>query len=352
MKSDERRCSPRGPDPVSRREFVQTSGLFVAGALGVSSGATRGLRADEDTPEIPKRTLGRTGEKVSVLGLGTALLGHQNNNRPNVEKLVGVFSEAIDRGISYVDTARIYGRAEMALAKVLETRRDKVFLATKVWANTYEEAKDLFEKSLAALKVDHVDVLHIHNLGGKDLDRVLDDGTPGGSPGKGGAWKYLQECKKAGKARFLGITGHQMPAKYVRMLETDTVDVMMVVMNFVDRSIYNFEGTALPVARKHKTGVMAMKVFGGLQGGWGSYSARKPVPSQMSKEDHRRSIAYVKSLEGVTGMVIGVHTREQLIENIRTVTSTPALSASELEELDTKGKALAPRWTARFGPVT
>ena len=96
---------------------------------------------------------------------------------------------------------------------------------------------------------------------------------------------------------------------------------------------------------------MAMKVFGGLQGGWGRSSARKPVPSRMSKDDHQRSVAYVKSLEGVTGMVIGVHTREQLIENIRTVTSTRALSEADLKGLDAKGKTLAPQWTARFGPV-
>ncbi len=348
MKPEEHGPVRRASTPVSRREFVQTSGLAVAGALGVSSVPTRRLRAEDTTPEIPKRVLGRTGEKVSILGLGTALLGHQNNNQPDVEKLVSVFSEAIDRGVSYVDTARMYGRSEMALAKVLASRRDTTFLATKVWATTYEEARDLFEESLSTLKVDHVDVLHIHNLGGKDVDRVLDDGTPG----KGGSWKYLQECRKAGKTRFIGITGHQMPARYVRMLETGTVDVMMVVINFVDRSIYNFEGTVLPVARKHGTGVMAMKVFGGLQGGWGSYSARNPVPSQMRKEDHQRSVAYVKGLEGVTGMVIGVHTREQLLENIRTVTSTPALSGAELEELAAKGKSLAPQWTARFGPVS
>lgn len=349
MTSDETRRPKQGAGPVSRREFVQAGSLVVAGALGVSIVPKRGLRAEEEeTPPIPRRTLGRTGEKVSVLGLGTALLGHQNRNRPDVDKLVRVFSEAIDRGITYVDTARMYGRAETALSKVLESRRDKVCLATKVWATTYEEAKDLFEKSLAALKVDHVDILHIHNLGGKDVDRVLDDGTAG----KGGSWKYLRECKEAGKARFIGITGHQMPAKYVEMLKTGTVDVMMVVMNFVDRSIYNFEGAVLPVAREKGTGVMAMKVFGGLQGGWGSYSAPKPVPSRMDKTDHRKSIAYVKSLRGVTGMVIGVHTPEQLIENIRTVTSTPALKESELDELIARGKKLAPEWTARFGPVS
>ena len=348
MNSDDRRRIPDGQDALSRRKFVQTGGLFVAGcALGVSGASSTRVSAETETPEIPRRTLGRTGEKVSVLGLGTALLGHQNNNRPEVKKLVDVFSEAIDRGVTYVDSGRIYGRSEMALEKVLKARRDKVFLATKAWANTYEEAKESFEKSMAALKVDHVDVLHIHNLGGKDIDRVLDDGTRG----KGGSWKFLQEAKKAGKARFIGITGHQMPVKYVRMLETGTVDVMMVVMNFVDRHIYKFEATALPVARKHKTGVMAMKVFGGLQGGWGSYSARRPVPSQMKKEHHRKSVAYVKSLEGVTGMVIGVHTREQLIENIRMVTSTKALSKTELEELAGLGKQFAPRWTARFGPV-
>ncbi len=328
---------------LSRRHFVRRSGSWVAGTAAAVSGLSHGLARAEETPPVPRVLLGRTGEKVSLLGLGTALLGHRNGNKPDVKQVAGVCAAAIDRGINYVDTARIYGRAEEALRGVLKTRRDKTFLATKAWANTYEEAKKSFEESLRTLGVDHVDVLHIHDLGGKDVDRVLDE--------KNGAWKYLEQAKKAGKTRFIGITGHEHPKKYVRMLETGTVDVMMVVLNFVDQHIYGFESKVLPTARKHRTGVLAMKVYGGLRGGWEAYGRKDPVPSRLAEDLHEKSIAYARSLEGVHAMVIGVHSEEQLVDNIRRVASSRKLTAAEQKQLDELGRKLAPTWTARFGPV-
>jgi hypothetical protein len=338
---------------------VKKGGLLLAGAALGLSGASPAGRApiawaseEAQAPQksappgslpIPRSVLGRTGVEVSILGLGTACLGHQNDNNPEISKLIGVFGEAIDRGINYVDTGRIYGRAEEALQTVLKTRREKVFLVTKVWANTFEEAEKSFGESLKKLGVDHVDVLHLHSAGDKEIDKVL---------GQGGSWEFLEKAKADGKTRFLGITGHSRPANFVRLLETGKVDVMMVAMNFVDRHIYGFEEKVLPVARKHKTGVMAMKVFGGIKGGFRNYPSKTPFPAQMPQELHKRSIAYAKALEGVTGVVIGVHSREQLLENIQNVVETKPLGREEFEKLCEEGKALATGWQARFGPVT
>ncbi|HVR76497.1 MAG TPA: aldo/keto reductase [Planctomycetota bacterium] len=340
---------------LTRREFVRGGGVLVAGALGFAGpllphGTSRLAGAEESAGEkprggpgaMPRQVLGKTGAEVSILGLGTALLGHQNNNKPEIPKLIGVFSEAVDRGINYVDTARIYGGAEEALRTVLKTRRDKVFLVTKVWANTAAEAEKSFHASLQQLEVEAVDVLHLHSAGDKEIDKVL---------GPGGSWEFLQKAKKEGKTRFVGITGHSRPANFVRILETGTVDVLMAAMNFVDRHVYGFEEKVLPVARKHKTGVMAMKVYGGVKGGFSNYGSRTPFPSQMKAEHHERSIAYVKSLEGVTGMVIGAHSREQLLENIERVLAAKPLSKEDFVKLCEEGKKLAPEWEARFGPV-
>jgi len=333
-------------DPrLTRRDFVKGAGLLAAAALA-SPGPTV-LRAEEKpagdaTPAVPRRVLGRTGVEVSILGLGTALLGHQNQNQPEIPKLIDVFSEAVDRGVSYVDTGRIYGGAEEALKSVLKTRREKVFLVTKVWADTAEEAEKSFQESLEKLGVESVDLLHLHSVGNRDVDKVL---------APGGAWGQLEKLKKAGKARFLGITGHSKPLTFVRLLETGNVDVLMCAMNFVDRFVYGFEEKVLPVAVKHKTGVMAMKVYGGVKGGFQNYGAPRPFPSQLAVEHHTRSIAYVKTLEGVTGMVIGAHTREQLLENIRRVVETKPLSKDELEKALEEGKKIAAGWTPRFGPV-
>ena len=338
---------------LTRRRFVVESGLAAAGAaLAVTP--IRGRANDaapapgEATPPIPRKTLGRTGLDVSILGLGTALLGHQNGNNPEIPKLVGVFSEAIDRGINYVDTARMYGGAEKALKEVLSSRRDKAYIATKVWANDAATAEKLFHESLKTLGLERVDVLHLHSAGDKDIDKVL---------GKGGAWEFLEKAKASGKARFLGITGHSRPANFVRLLETGSVDVIMVAMNFIDRHIYGFEEKVLPAAQKHKTGILAMKVYGGVKagtsgGGFEHYSSKTPHPSHMDPKLHERSIAYAKSLEGVSALVIGVHTREQLVENIRRVVTTEPLSKEAFDALCAEGKTLAAGWTPRFGPVT
>lgn len=333
---------------ITRRAFVRGGGLAAAGlAVGARlrgddlPGKPAGGQGDE-TPPIPRAVLGRTGLEVSILGLGTALLGHQNNNQPEVPKLISVFSEAIERGINYIDTARIYGRAEEALKKSLAGRRDKVILVSKVWANTAEEVQKSLDESLRTLGVDSVDILHLHSAGDKDMDRVL---------GPGGALEALEKAKAAGKTRFLGMTGHSRPANFLRMIETGKVDVLMVAMNFVDRHIYGFEEKVLPAAVKGKIGVMAMKVYGGVKGGFQSYGAPRPLPSQLPQEHHLRSIAYARTLEGVTGLVIGAHSSEQLRENIRRVVAAKPLSREEFLKLCEEGKAIASGWTPRFGPV-
>ncbi len=332
-----------GGQTLTRRQFVKGGLLATVAAATAPAVLVRGEEAVGDLGPIPKVVLGKTGEKVSILGLGTACLGHKNNNNPEVEELVGVFSEAIDRGVTYIDTARIYGRAEEALGEVLRTRRDKVFLVSKVWANTADEARRSLEDTLKQLGIDSVDLLHLHSAGDKDIDRVL---------GAGGSWEQLLKFKKEGKTRFIGLTGHSRPANFVRVIEeSGTVDAMMIAMNFVDYHVYGFEEKVLPVARKQNVGVMAMKVFGGIKGSFRNYRLKVPNPSQMESTYHADAVRYAKSLEGVTGMVIGVHTAKQLRANIRLVRDTKKLTDVELAGLRKKGERLASEWGPRFGPV-
>jgi hypothetical protein len=258
----------------------------------------------------------------------------------STEECAAVFAEAIDRGINYVDTARIYDNAEEALGRVLRTRREKVFLVTKCMTDSREDAQRSFETSLRNLAVDHVDLLHCHSTGDRDLDRVL---------APGGMWDYFLELKRQGKTRFLGITGHSRPQNFVRMLETGQVDSMMVAMNFVDRHTYGFEEKVLPVARRHGTGAMAMKVLGGILGGFAFNRQRRP--SQMDAAFHHLAVRYALSLEGVSGVVIGVHDAAELRQNVRFVLNAPPLSEREREAIDRHGRRLAEEWGPRFGPV-
>ncbi len=331
-------------DQVSRRSFIGSGGALVgAAALGSGLGgpAEAGPQSgspDDDLGPIPRRVLGKTGAMVSILGLGTADMGE---GPQDVKTCVAVFSEAIDRGISYVDTARIYGNAEEALGQVLKTRRDKVFLVTKCMTNSRTSARQSFETSLKKMGVDHVDLLHLHSTGDRDLDSVLSSS---------GAWEYLLEMKKAGKTRFLGITGHNRPHKFLRMLDTKQVDVMMVAMNFVDKHIYGFEDKVLPRAREVGTAAMAMKVYGGIRGGFSFNRQRRP--SQMDPIYLQIAMRYSLSLEGVTGVVVGCHDAIELRQNIRYALHAPPLSKNEQEALRKHGERIAPAWGPRFGPAS
>ncbi len=331
---------------ISRRSFIGAGGAAAgAAALGLGGSLpaawaappTAPIGDDEDLGEIPQRVLGTTGAKVSIIGLGTACMGEGPQDTATCVK---VFSEAIDRGITYVDTARIYGNAEDALGEVLKTRRDKVFLATKCMENTRKGATRSFETSIKKLGVDHVDLLHLHHTGGRDLDIVL---------AEGGMWDYFLELKKAGKARFLGITGHNRPLQFLRMLDTKQVDVMMVAMNFVDRHIYGFEDKVLPRAREVGTAAMAMKVFGGIRGGFAFNRQRRPA--QMDPIFMQIAVRYSLSLEGVTGVVIGCHDEQEMRQNIRYVLNAPPLSKPEMDALAKHGERIAPSWGPRLGSV-
>ncbi|MEN6575678.1 MAG: aldo/keto reductase [Phycisphaerales bacterium] len=319
----------------SRREFLQRTALagvgLAVGASGVGVGESGGGK-------LPMRVLGRTGAKVTILGLGTAPIGEA---RGDMGEAVKIFSEVIDRGVNYVDTARIYGIAEEALGQVLPSRRDKVFLVTKCWTDSGEQAQKMFEESLRMLKTDHVDLVHIHNVGNKNLDKVL---------GSDGILEYLLKQKQAGKTRFIGMSGHERPPQFLKMLETDQIDVVMGVMNYADRNIYDFEGKVLPECRKRNVGVVAMKVYAGIKGGFPNH--RKAwVGCNTPPERMGKALAYALDLEGVSVANVGPFTLEQAIRNVELAKQYKPLTDAEREELLAYGKELASTLGPRYGPV-
>jgi len=116
------------PKPhIDRREFLKSTTLAGA-ALAVGARA-----AEKQAGPLPTRVLGRTGEKVTILGLGTAPIGE---GPPSVQEGIKIFSEVLDRGVNYVDTARGYGNAEEALGHVIPKRRDDLFVVTKCWTDS------------------------------------------------------------------------------------------------------------------------------------------------------------------------------------------------------------------------
>jgi len=317
---------------ISRRDFVGGAAAAAAVSLLVDS-------ADETERVLqgpmPTRVLGRTGVRVSVIGFGSAPLGHSFQSQETFDRVVG---EALDLGVNYLDTATIYDVAQERLGSIVRRYRSRIFLATKTRGMTRERVLSTIEESLRLLQTDHVDLVHLHNIGDFDVERLLDqDGPLAG----------LKEAKKRGWLRFIGASGHQRVEKMVAALKTGELDVIMPAVNFVDQHIYGYETRVLPEARRRNVGVVAMKVLGGAPG----FQYRKPVPCYVPRERVSDAIRYALGLPGVATAVIGFNYVEQVRQAVAVAKAYRPLTGAERRELDSAGKELAIAWGQHLGPV-
>ena len=323
---------------ISRRAFVRRSGLLAGGVLIGASGSS--AAASESVVDgWPRRVLGRTKVSVTTMTLGTAPCGLCPKILP--PEIARIVNEAIDLGITSIDTAPAYKQSEEGVGMALGRRRKEIFLATKVMADTIEEAERSLSNSFRLLKTDWIDLVYYHSVGSHDLEKAT---------APDGVFTWLVKQKQAGKFRFLGISGHHLPGMFPRLLETGEVDVLLTVVNFVDRHTYGFEEKVLPVARKHDVGIVAMKVFGGARKKAGSYP-NPDAPPELDLEHLEVAVRYALGTPGVATVNLGVHNREQVRKNVEMVKGFRPLSEDEEAELSELGKQLAEQWKDHFGLV-
>jgi len=221
---------------------------FLKGAAGL--GLASFVFADERP--MPMRALGSTGLKVSLAGLGCHPIGRGGLEEKDA---VAVVRRAQELGINYFDTAPSYGsgRSETRVGKALKPVRDQVLIATKTLARDKKGALKELDESLKRLQTDRVDIWQFHALAAKEhTDAIL---------AKGGALEAAIEAKKAGKIRFIGITGHADPQVFVEAMGRHPFDTLLIPLNCIDPHHRSFEKVALPVAKKANVGLIAMKVF-------------------------------------------------------------------------------------------
>lgn len=231
-------------------------------------------RTEEKT--LPSRVFGKTGERVPIFGLGTGPSGMGMSD----DEAIRLYKRAMELGVTYIDMAPGYDRAQSQLSRALKGMRDGVFLTTKVPTADGEAFTKGIEDNLKTLKTDYVDLAYIHSVGKQDIDTLLADG---------GSLEALLKVKERGLARFIGFTAHNKPGNAVRILETcDELDAVMGAMNFIDRHTYGFEERVLPLAAKQGLGVAAMKVYGGAP----QMEYHHPVKSAMGPEIRRGGIAF------------------------------------------------------------
>jgi predicted aldo/keto reductase-like oxidoreductase len=282
---------------------------------------------------LPTRRFGKTEERVPILGLGTAPGGM---GLPD-EEAIALFHAAIDRGVTYLDTAPGYQRAQTQLREVLATRRDEVFLVTKCYAGTAEEALTIHEQSLRDLGVDQVDLLYAHCVGSFEPEQLL---------AKDGVFAGLSEARRRGWTRYTGFTAHHLPARSATLLADLEIDAVMLAMNFVDRHTYGFEERVLPRAGELDLGIACMKVYGGARGM--EYDKNHDPQLQRS---HHLAFRYALGLPGVAVAVIGMYTVEELDRNVAWARSWEPLTAEEHERLALEGQSIAQEWGPHFGAV-
>ncbi len=326
---------------VSRRSVVRGSAGLAAACILGRAGNLLSLAAPPAVKggELPRRKLGKTGVQVPLMVLGTAPAGH--SVKVTMEEQVQTIELALDLGIDYFDCAPIYGKAEECLGRTLGKRRKDVFLTTKVWANTAAEAEKSLAKSMKLMKTDYIDLLYMHNIGDRKMDVVFTDE---------GVWPWLLKQKQSGRVRFIGASGHARMEKLAPFVETGKLDAAMFVLNFVDHHVYGMQDSVLGLCRKHGVGVVAMKVFGGIQGGFKNYTPTR-LPCQMPVEHIGQSIRYAAFMEGVDCLNIGVHDVNQLLQDYALVQAAKPLADDERQKLLALGKPLAEQWGPRFGPV-
>ena len=237
---------------MDRRRFLQT-----AAATTLMNSLSKKISHAAEAAAVPMRVLGRTGEKVSMVGLGGYHIG-----MPNEEEGIRIIRTALDSGINFLDNCWDYnnGQSEIRMGKALrDGYRQKAFLMTKIDGRTKQAASQQLEESLRRLQTDHIDLLQFHE--------VIRDEDPGRIFAKGGGMETVLEAKKQGKVRYIGFTGHKSPDIHLKMLNTAfahsfTFDAVQMPLNVMDAHFNSFEKKVLPVLVEHKIGVLGMKPMG------------------------------------------------------------------------------------------
>jgi aryl-alcohol dehydrogenase-like predicted oxidoreductase len=301
----------------SRREFLKKSAALMAlGVAGEAPGA-----AVPPSAALPTRVLGRTGEKISIIGFGA---GSRFCTITDEEQAIRLLERAARLGVTYFDTAASYTRrglerlSERRLGEFAKRRRKEIFLATKFDERDRDGALRAVEQSLKTLQTDFIDLIQIHSLNGiDDLDRM---------GGPRGAIAAARELKDQKVARFVGITSHNDGAAMAEALRRHDFDVVLMALNAAQSAnpyarpqmqpIPAFEGSALPAAVKKQMGIVL------VGSGHGRSSGSELLRFNLSQP--------------VASVVIGIDQLETLEEDVRVARAFAPMGEAEKRKLREK----------------
>jgi len=327
-----------------RRDFLKTGGAIAAGllansaALAAPSDSTLPpLPANPRTPAaMPLRNLGKTGYKVGIFSLGGQAALEKPNN---FDIAVPIIERALDLGVNYIDTSSIYGGperwSEQYVGRVMKTRRQEAFLATKTKERTRDGSLRMIEKSLTLLNTDHIDLWQLHDIGlPEDVNAVF---------APGGAMQALLEMQRQKVVRYLGVTGHYRPDALIDAVNRHPFDAILLALNAADIHIHSFTNQLLPLAVEKQMGIIGMKVpaRGRLLSSW--------TPPPLEQQQHSWEGSAIATRSGVMNMrdamyftlshpvstvIIGCDSIAQLEENVQFARDFTPLSQSQMTALN------------------
>jgi aryl-alcohol dehydrogenase-like predicted oxidoreductase len=315
----------------TRRDFVKGAAAFTASALaGAANAAERkdGSAAQSasggaaSTGTVPMRDLGKTGAKVSAMGIG----GYHLGSTKDQDEANEIVARAMDAGVNFFDNAWDYhdGLSEEILGNALKGKRDKAFVMTKVCTHGRKKdvAMKMLEQSLRRLQTDHLDLWQIHEvIYFNDPDLIF---------APDGAAEALAAAKQQGKVRFVGFTGHKDPSIHLRMLQQGfPFDTVQMPLNPCDASFRSFQTQVVPEAQKRGVAVLGMKSMGG-SGEMISSGAMRP----------EEALRYAMSLPVAT-TISGIDSLGVLEQNLAVARNFQPMPQAEMQALQARVKMYA-----------
>jgi len=250
--------------------------------------------------------LGKTGERVTMLGLGgEGVLRTFGRER----EAYALINRALDLGIAYCESARAYSGSESYYGKALKERRKDVFLTSKSHSRDKKGAFAHLHETLANMRTDHLDLWQVHDV--RDEEEIKE------IFGADGAIEAFVEAKEQGKVRFIGITGHHSPLVLRKCIERFSFDTVLMPVNPAESARDGFLTAVLPLGRGKSMGIIGMKVyFRGLAAKLPWFTSMEPF------------MRFALS-QPVSTVVIGCDTLQQLERNIDYVSSFEPMSDEE-----------------------
>ena len=262
---------------------------------------------------MQKRILGRTGWEISVISFGAIKLSRLSQKECDI-----LLNRAIDGGINFVDTADCYGDSEEKIGIALKARRKEFYLSTKIDERDGSGVRNKLERCLRRLKTDCIDLVLFHDVRGSEYDRIFNSG----------GMEALEEAKRQGKLREIGISVHHSLPMMRSAIESGAFSALMVAYSALDED--RLTADLLPMAHEKEVGLIAMKPLAGGR------LAERPSSIKNTTFNQGESLAqiclrYVLSNPNITCAIPGIMESYELSENLQVGKHPRKLTIEEIK---------------------